>query len=41
VAAVDRTDSSAGDRAFTRTVLDLRLAQTRAAIAWLLGEAPP
>lgn len=26
-----------GDRAFTRLVLDLRLAQTRAAVAWLAG----
>jgi PadR family transcriptional regulator AphA len=36
LAAVDTSANSASDRAFTRTVLELRLAQTRAAISWLL-----
>ena len=36
IAAVDASDNSESDRAFTRTVLNLRIAQTRAAIAWLL-----
>lgn len=34
--AVDALDGSDSDRAFTRTVLELRLAQTRAAIDWLM-----
>jgi PadR family transcriptional regulator AphA len=33
--ALDQADVSTIDRDFTRVVLDLRLAQTRAAIAWL------
>jgi DNA-binding PadR family transcriptional regulator len=38
LAAADSSNNSESDRAFTRTVLELRLAQTRAAIAWLLSE---
>jgi DNA-binding PadR family transcriptional regulator len=34
---LDEADGATADRDFTRTVLDLRLAQTRAAIAWLDG----
>lgn len=37
VAALDAANGAEADRAFTRTVLELRLAQTRAAIAWLDG----
>lgn len=35
LAAVDASNEPAADRAFVRTVLELRLAQTRAAVAWL------
>jgi len=35
LAATDAFDGSDADRAFTRTVLELRIAQTQAAIDWL------
>jgi PadR family transcriptional regulator AphA len=38
LAATNRFEASPSDRAFTRTVLDLRIAQTRAAIDWLTNE---
>lgn len=41
LAAVETSDASASDRAFTRTVLELRLAQTRAAIDWLMSASNP
>lgn len=39
IQAIDGSENSEADRAFTRTVLDLRLAQTRAAIQWLEAES--
>lgn len=34
---VDTSENSESDREFSRTVLRLRIAQTRAAIEWLAG----
>jgi DNA-binding PadR family transcriptional regulator len=39
IAGVESSEHLESDRAFMRTVLDLRIAQTRAAIAWLESEA--
>lgn len=39
IAGIDESENSASDRAFMRTVLNLRLVQTRAAIDWLEAES--
>jgi PadR family transcriptional regulator AphA len=39
IAGIEESENSESDREFTRTVLDLRLAQTRAAIQWLTSES--